>query len=374
MFVGLVLVLIVGLPACGSLNDDPDVPADASDIATPTPQPTASVAPNLTTPTSGVPEAAPSLTPTVGKPPETATPAPPPTEVIEPTETTEPLGTFSEEVDALLADREGIYSVVVSSQYEEIAYQYDAEHLMEAASLYKLPVMVEIYRQHEAGVIDFGDTVYMDPTYFNEADGDVYDESYMDSEVVIDDLIYNMVTLSSNVAAYALLELAGTENINATMLDLGLTSTEIRWSPIASAEPAEPMASYAWLQESDEEAPIERSDEAFNVTTADDMAFLFQLLLEGSVVSPEASAEMLELLDQQQVNYLLPAEVPEGVVIAHKTGTLPGLTHDCGVIYASSGPVVVAAMIQSDYEDEAVAFMQQLGGLVYTFAEQMSSP
>jgi beta-lactamase class A len=234
-------------------------------------------------------------------------------------------------------------------------------------------VMVEIYRQREAGVLDFADTVYMDPAFFNEGEGDVYDESYIGAEVVIDELLYNMVTLSSNVAAYALLELAGTENINATMIDLGLISTEIRWSPIANAEPAEPMAGYAWLQESDESSPAERADEAFNVTTADDMALLFQLLLEGSVVSSEASAEMLELLDQQQVNYLLPAGLPEDVVVAHKTGTLPGLIHDCGVIYTSSGPVVVAVLIESDYEGEAVEFTQEIAGLAYAFAEQYSS-
>lgn len=369
-FVGLILVMLVGLPACGPLDDDPEVPPDSSDITTPTPQPTAT--PPVPTPTTPeVPDAAPSLTPTTSEQPPTATSTLPEAEELEPTE---PLGTFSEEVDALLAEREGIYSIVVTSQYDEIAYQYDADHMMEAASLYKLPVMVEIYRQREAGILDFDETVYMDPAFFNEADGDVYDDSYIGAEVVIDDLVYNMITLSSNVAAYALLEVAGTENINATMLDLGLTSTEIRWSPIASAEPGAQMADYAWLQESDEDSPDERADEAFNVTTASDIAYLFQLLLEGSVVSPEASAEMLELLEQQQVNYLLPAEVPEGVVIAHKTGTLPGLTHDCGVIYTSSGPVVVAVMIETDYEDEAVGFLNQLGWLVYTFGEQMASP
>ena len=57
-----------------------------------------------------------------------------------------------------------------------------------------------------------------------------------------------------------------------------------------------------------------------NYTTAEDMALLLEKIYHGELVSPEASAQMLEILKRQKVNDRLPKGLPGYLVIAHKTG------------------------------------------------------
>ena len=99
------------------------------------------------------------------------------------------------------------------------------------------------------------------------------------------------------------------------------------------------------------------------------MVRLFRLLLAGEVVSTEARCAMLDLLVHQAINDRLPAGLPAGAVVAHKTGNLPGLVHDAGVLYTRTGPVVVAALSEGVDEGEAAEVIAQLGALVYRAAE-----
>src|SRR5919199_19598 len=69
---------------------------------------------------------------------------------------------------------------------------------------------------------------------------------------------------------------------------------------------------------------------------------------------PAINARMLDLLSGQQHADRLPAPLPLGVRVAHKTGELPNLRHDAGIVYAPSGAYVFVAMVQ-DAPSEAAA-------------------
>jgi len=90
------------------------------------------------------------------------------------------------------------------------------------------------------------------------------------------------------------------------------------------------------------------------------------LLAKRQLISPAASDRMLARLERQQINNRLPAQLPPGVVVAHKTGNLAGLTHDAGIIYTKSGPRVVVAMTWDASDDEADNFISSVGALVYS--------
>jgi beta-lactamase class A len=179
------------------------------------------------------------------------------------------------------------------------------------------------------------------------------------------------------VAAEALLDRVGTPQVNATMAGLGLTQTEIRWSPIAGTgagtvvagtTPRRPQGVVAVNLAAPSQYVVPAGDPATatNVTSPGDMARLFQLLLAGTVVSPQASQEMLDLLAQQEINDRLPAALPAGTRVAHKTGNLDDVVHDAGVIYAPRGPVIVAILCDQ-VEDEAGVdvLMQRIAKAVY---------
>lgn len=294
-----------------------------------------------------------------------------PTEQIQETaETTAPLPTvdpsaLQAEVDALVAGNSGLMAVEVEDPDGTSLASWNAGEQMEAASLYKLAIMVETYHQRDAGTLTFDDQIVLQDYHFTEG-GDVYSEDEIGMATDVATLLEAMITMSSNVAATALLEYVGTDNVNATMASLGLSSTQIRWYPGPSGNAAGPRAERRLLGLSGGATRADiRADDALNVTSAADVAALFRMLLAGEVVSAEASQEMLDLLARQQINDRLPAYLPEGTVVAHKTGNLDGLMHDAGVIYAPAGPVIVVVMTEDLDEGASTELIAQIGLLAY---------
>jgi beta-lactamase class A len=274
---------------------------------------------------------------------------------------------FSAEVEALLGEREGHYHVVVIGPGGEPQYRLNDGVQLQAASLFKLLIMVEVFKQEADGWISFEDQVVLHSGFFSEAGyDDPFGPERIGDTATVEELVGPMVMFSSNVAAYALLDLVGNTNINATVAALGMTSSEIRWMPRRVVQGN--ARDLAQASPESQETPPPTADEAFNVTSAADMALLFDLLLKGQVVSPEASEKMLELLTGQVVNNRLPALLPAGTVVAHKTGNIDNVVHDVGVIYTPSGPAVVVVLTADAIEWQAIEFMQELALLVYETA------
>ena len=262
-------------------------------------------------------------------------------------------------------------------------YQREPESLFDAASLYKLGIMVEVYHERDSGLLTFDDPVTLFPGFFYEEDS-VYDPSVdVYAQFSVGDLLTSMITSSSNVAAQALLNLVGTDQVNATMAGLGLTNTRILWSPVADVAggsgtawvPLSPVRSTILIssvarsfRESTTVPAVSSADGAYDVTTAGDMAHLFEQLVAGTVLSPGTSAEMLALLSRQEIDDRIPADLPPGTRVAHKTGDLDALLHDAGVIYAPKGPIVVVLMADeiTDY-DATIELMRQIALLAYEY-------
>lgn len=398
---GVVLCGVVGvmLAACSG-SEPPSSPPTSTVGATTAPA-------TSTTPATQSSTAAPTAT----------SPAPTATVAVTPTTGALDLDEYVAQLEATVAQLAGHYGIFVAEPDGTPIYSFAESDQFEAASLYKLEVMVEVYRQRELGLLDFSEPIYLDELYFAETgDDEGLNSSYAGSYMTVEELLYQMVDASSNAAAWALLDRVGPENVNASMAALGLGATEIRWSPSGNPpvmvddpegeeqpdtestdEPAEPEAPDEEATEEEvspeeptsedepveEGAPEEETEEpagrrddglvayAFvdeftpNVTTAKDIGWLYAQLLQGLVVSPEASAEMLMLLTDQQVNDRLPAYLPEGTVVAHKTGNLEGIVHDAGVIYAPAQEVIVVVLSDEVNPDEAIEFIAWLGELTY---------
>lgn len=372
------LVLTMSLAACGTSSD-----------ATPTATATAIL---VSTTAQSATSTAPSSAPTADtQPPDPATrsdaaQAEPSAESvrIDP----EALG---EEVAALVSDIEGLVEVVVALPDGTTLIEINGYEPIEAASLYKLAIMVELFVERDLGELSFDEEIVLDESYFAEEDS-VFGEGDIGYAVTIETLLQTMITLSSNVAATALLARVGNENVNLTMASLGLSTTEIRWSPSVypdapstdeETDGDEPAEEPAVEEEPTEEEGSNRSgrslltlpnrqslldtraDAALNVTTAADIAALYVMLINGQLVSESASEEMLLLLEDQQINDRLPAYLPEDTVVAHKTGNLDGLVHDAGIIFAPAGPVVVVVLTEDLDEWLAIDLIATVARLAY---------
>ena len=196
-----------------------------------------------------------------------------------------------------------------------------------AASVIKLPIMVEVFRQAQAGRFALGDRRVLRAEDQVGGSGILQDLS-PGLELSIIDLVTLMITLSDNTATNMLIDLVGSENVNRTMADLGLTGSRL----------------YNKLQV----VPTPRP--GTNTITAADTALLLEHIARGTAVSQRACLEMIRILKRQQYQDGIPAGLPaleDDVVqelggiprweVAHKTGWIPGIEHDAGIVYFREG-------------------------------------
>ena len=208
----IALIISVSLAACGeSKSQTPTASATTAPVQTSTPRSTTFLA---STPTS---------------PSATETPESTDEDSVEDAVTIAPEA-LDEEIAALVDSIDGLIEIVISWPDGTLLSEFNSYEQIEAASLYKLAIMVEIFVEREIGELTFEEPVVLDSSYFIEDDS-VFAEGDIDLAVSIDELMQAMITLSSNVAATALLARVGNENVNSTMQSLGLGATEIRWSP-----------------------------------------------------------------------------------------------------------------------------------------------
>ena len=88
-----------------------------------------------------------------------------------------------------------------------------------------------------------------------------------------------------------------------------------------------------------------------NTTTAYDLMIIFKRIAEGNIVSKEACSEMIKILCDQKLNTKIPAKLPIGIKIAHKTGSLSGVEHDSGIIYLPNGKTYILVMLAKNLTD-----------------------
>src|SRR6267378_6231651 len=212
-------------------------------------------------------------------------------------------------------------------------YAHDPEEQVIAASLYKLGVLAEAERRVDAGELHYTDTITIEPEDIT-ADGSFENAG---TQLTLDAALEAMITVSDNGAALALWHILGGANIDATLEKAGVKNFHVAFD-----------------------------DTEDNWATPHAIGTFFTLLAKRQLISPAASDRMLARLERQQINDRLPAQLPPGVVIAHKTGNLSGVTHDAGIIYTKTGPRVVVAMTWDALDEDAANFTSSLGSLVYS--------
>lgn len=224
------------------------------------------------------------------------------------------------EISARVAGRSGRYGIAVKNLRTGQGVLIDPNSEYEAASLFKVPVMFEVFKQREAGLLSFDEQLLLTERHV------AYDLGTLDraagSTIGLGEAVERMITISDNSSAVLLTDRVGPLALNQELVALGLPHTRIRLDDLT--------------------------------TSAADMLRLLEMIALGEAVTPKASAEMVRLMAQQRVNDRIPSLLPGGTVVAHKTGNLPGVVNDVGIVYGPSGPFVVAVLVDGT-TDEAEA-------------------
>ena len=227
-----------------------------------------------------------------------------------------------------------------------------------AASTMKIPVMIQLFRDRDARLLTLDDSVAITNTFRSIVDSspyqlDVTDDSdsslykRLGQKASIRELIELMETVSSNLATNLLIAKVDAKRANATVHALGADSILV----LRGVEDGK--AYRAGLN---------------NTTTARDLGVLLAAVANGKAASPASCQEMLAILGRQHFNEGIPAGLPAGTTVYHKTGWVGQVVyHDAALVEPPHGGryvlVVTTGGIQKD--EDAHAAVRDISKLVF---------
>lgn len=270
------------------------------------------------------------------------------------TQATEPAGLRAQLLDRI-AESGAEVAVAVRTVDGSAQLLIEPDKEFHAASTMKVPVMIELWRQAAAGILALDDELtvvnefrsVLDESPYSLSAGDDSDSeiySMVGTRRSLRQLCEAMITVSSNLATNVLVDRLGVDRIRATVAKLGATGMNVRRG-------VEDTKAY--------EAGIS------NTTTARGLLVLFDALARGEAVSPEASRAMVEVLARQQFNDAIPAGLPDGTRVAHKTGSITRIHHDAGIVFGAR-PYVLVLLVRGLADHKAsAALMADLTRLVH---------
>ncbi len=266
-------------------------------------------------------------------------------------------------------------TVGLSARHLETGHEirHNADDVFFTASTLKVPVLVELYRQVDLGVIDLYRRVELTDDLRVPGSG-ILKEMAPGLKPTVHDLAMLMIIISDNTATDILYNLVGEDNLNNTMRELGLLKTRIPMTvrqllfSVVGLDPGNPDHTYDTCASrlfNQEYVPdgagydVDRSD----VSSPGDMCKLLELLYSGELLSNASRNGALDILKRQQLRTVIPHALPVGTDVAHKTGFYHGVRADVGIVYSPAGPYAVAIMAKDVTCPDRLVFDLSLAAL-----------
>lgn len=275
-------------------------------------------------------------------------------------------GTFKDSADLrqainveLSRHPEGVFAIAakdISSGKTFFMNEHDNFH---AASTMKTPVLIEAYKQAAAGKFKISGLVTVKNEFRSIADGSTFSiDSTDDSEhelyrmigrkTSIYDLLYRMITMSSNLATNNIIDLVGAKNVNESMRNLGAKDIQV-------------------LRGVEDNKAYEKGMN--NTVTAYDLMLIMESIATEKAVSHDASGEMIKILMHQHFTDIIAKKLPPGVKVASKSGSITQITHDSGIVFLPDGRKYVVVLLSRGVQDhEAVSeTLANVSKLIYNY-------
>ena len=233
----------------------------------------------------------------------------------------------------------------------------NADTSFHAASTMKVPVMIELFRRANTGSFRMNQALLIVNRFASIVDGSPYAlDSSSDSDstlyhrvgerVRVDTLLRLMITRSSNLATNTLITLVGADAVTKTMRSLGAQRIQV-------------------LRGVEDGKAFDKG--LNNTTTARDLGIILRAIEEGRAAPPSATREMLGILLAQEFNEKIPAGLPSGVRVAHKTGEITAVSHDAAIVYPPGRKPYVLVVLTRGIADgnKASKLIADISAVVY---------
>jgi beta-lactamase class A len=212
----------------------------------------------------------------------------------------------------------------------EIVAQRNERRRFRAASCVKIPIMIELYRQVDAGTLSLDDLRPMLDEDRTPGSG-VLQHFRTGVALTLDDLCTLMISISDNTATNLLLDLVGMDRVAATMRSLGMTDSVMGRRMLGRLPTEQEGENWA--------APL-------------DYARALAAIVDGTAASAAGCEQMLTMLERQTGSRRVTRYVPLGVRCGSKPGSLLGVTNDVGFVQSADGALVVSVFCEDIGSDE----------------------
>ena len=238
-----------------------------------------------------------------------------------------------------IADKfDGVMGVAILDLSDGRLFSLNADRVFPIASSIKIAILLELYRQDQEARTGAKNKAKLDDIYTFDPKDLVEDSQVMAgltagvTRVTNRDLTQFVVAVSDNAAANILIDRVGMQNVNATLRSLGLTKTILRrkMMDIAAAR---------------------RGDE--NVSTPQEMARLLEMIYNGKALNKKLTDDFIRQLKTVKKDSYLSYELPAGVELADKPGTLDGVRTDSGIVFGRNRPFAISVMTAYDRDENA---------------------
>ena len=269
------------------------------------------------------------------------------------------LAAAEEQIQKRIADSHADVGVAFRTLDGKTEWFYHADDSFHAASTMKVPVMIELYHQVQAGEHKLSDPLTIHNQFHSIVDGSPYkldptDDSETDlykaegQTRTLTELCELMITVSSNLATNLIIEKLGVENIRATVHSLNADGMHV-------------------LRGVEDNKAFEKGHN--NITTARALQILLTSIADNSAAGPDASQQMLAILERQRFNEGIPAGLPPGTKVAHKTGEITKIHHDAAIVYATRPFVLVILVRGLPNIKDSSALMADITRLLFQSVE-----
>jgi len=255
----------------------------------------------------------------------------------------------------------GAKAIAVALHDAETGFElhYKADRWFHAASTIKVPILLGAFAAINRGELLPHSRVHVRNRFLSVVENVPFRvESGRDANSVVhdaigkmmrvDELAYHMITTSSNLATNLLLGVIGPDAVNRTLKELDVDD------------------GIDLKRGVEDELAFEKGIN--NMVTADGLLRILVLLSEGKAFSPALSRRMMDILHGQEFNQGIPARLPKGARVAHKTGEISTVAHDAGVVYLPKRKPYVLVIL-TEWDPEGTGRSRTIAAISHTIYE-----
>lgn len=255
-----------------------------------------------------------------------------------------------------ISDIPGMVGVAARHLETGRTIEHNADQTFFTASTFKVPILAELYRQVDSGILDLTKRVGLTDKLRVPGSG-VLRELGNGLSPTLHDLAMLMIIVSDNLATDIIYNTVGKNSLNSTMRDLGLTRTKLPMScrdllfSLAGLQVSESLDDFRDVSNRIEQGyrglPLDcdaLNEGKSDVSSPNDMVRLLELVHNGDLLSESSREGFLHILKRQKLKSIIPYYLPKGTVTAHKTGGVYSVRCDVGIVWGPGGPYTVAIM------------------------------